>query len=48
VPIVTRGGENIGAVNLSAHSSRATRSELRDRFLPQLRNVAREISQSLA
>jgi IclR family transcriptional regulator, pca regulon regulatory protein len=48
VPIVTRGGQNVGAINLSAHSSRATRSELRDRFLPQLRSVAWEISQSLA
>lgn len=48
VPILTRGGENVGAINLSAHSSRATRAELRDRFLPPLRDVAREISQSLA
>jgi IclR family pca regulon transcriptional regulator len=48
VPIVTRNGDNVGAINLSAHSSRATRSELRDRFLPPLRSVAMEISQSLA
>jgi IclR family pca regulon transcriptional regulator len=47
VPIVTRSGVNIAAINLSAHSSRTSRSELRDRFLPQLRAVARQISQSL-
>jgi IclR family pca regulon transcriptional regulator len=48
VPIVTRSGVNIAAINLSAHSSRTSRTELRDRFLPQLRGVARQISQSLA
>ncbi len=48
VPIVTRSGVNIAAINLSAHSSRTSRAELRDRFLPQLRVVARQISQSLA
>jgi IclR family pca regulon transcriptional regulator len=47
VPIVTRSGVNVGAINLSAHSRRTSRSELRDRFLPELRAVAREISQSL-
>jgi IclR family pca regulon transcriptional regulator len=47
VPIVTRTGVNVGAINLSAHSSRTTRNELRDRFLPRLSAVAREISQSL-
>jgi IclR family pca regulon transcriptional regulator len=48
VPIVTRGGENVGAINLSAHSSRASRNDLRDRFLPRLNAVAQEISRSLA
>jgi len=47
VPVVTRGGDNVGAINLSAHSSRTTRNELRDQFLPRLTAVAREISQSL-
>ena len=47
VPIVTRGGDNIGAINLSAHSSRTSRAELRDQFLPRLSAVAREISRSL-
>jgi len=44
---VTRGGDNVGAINLSAHSRRTTRNELRDQFLPRLTAVAREISQSL-
>jgi IclR family pca regulon transcriptional regulator len=48
VPIVTRSGENVGAVNLSAHASRATRSDLREKFLPPLAAVAQEISRSLA
>jgi IclR family pca regulon transcriptional regulator len=47
VPIVTRNGENVGAINLSAHASRATRNDLRDRFLPKLDAVAQEISRSL-
>lgn len=47
VPVVTRSGDNVGAINLSAHSSRTTRNELRDQFLPRLAAVAREISQSL-
>lgn len=47
VPIVTRGGQNVGALNLSAHASRASRNELRERFLPKLAAVARDISRSL-
>jgi len=47
VPIVTRGGVNVGAINLSAHSSRTTRNDLRDRFLPKLDAVAQQISRSL-
>ncbi len=47
VPIVTRSGVNVAAINLSAHSSRATGADLRDRFLPELRAVAHQISRSL-
>ena len=47
VPIVTRGGENVGAINLSAHSSRLTRNDLRDRFLPKLDAIARQVSRTL-
>jgi IclR family pca regulon transcriptional regulator len=48
VPIVTRGGENVGAINLSAHASRASRDELRERFLPRLSSIAQQVSRSLA
>lgn len=48
VPIVTRSGKNIAAVNLSAHSQRTTRNEMRDQFLPKLRSLADQISRSLA
>jgi IclR family pca regulon transcriptional regulator len=48
VPIVTRSGANVGAINLSAHSSRTTTRDLRDRFLPPLRAVAETLSKSLA
>ncbi|HVZ15330.1 MAG TPA: IclR family transcriptional regulator C-terminal domain-containing protein [Bauldia sp.] len=47
VPIVTRGGECIGAINLSTHAGRLKRSELRDRFLPRLQAVAAAISRTL-
>ncbi|MEP0324355.1 IclR family transcriptional regulator domain-containing protein [Bauldia litoralis] len=47
VPIVTRSGVNVAAINLSAHSSRASGGELRERFLPELREVAHQISRSL-
>jgi IclR family pca regulon transcriptional regulator len=47
VPILTRSGQNVGAINLSAHSSRTTRGEMRDGFLPKLKAVARQISQGL-
>jgi IclR family transcriptional regulator, pca regulon regulatory protein len=47
VPIVTRGGINVGAINLSAHSSRSSRNDLRDRFLPKLDVIAGQISRTL-
>ena len=47
VPIVDRGGQATAALNLSTHSTRTTRNEMRDRFLPQLRRVAEQISVSL-
>jgi len=47
VPIVTRAGENVGAINLSAHSSRSSRNDLRDRFQPKLDAIARQISRTL-
>ncbi|HUZ31547.1 MAG TPA: IclR family transcriptional regulator C-terminal domain-containing protein, partial [Xanthobacteraceae bacterium] len=47
VPIVDRGGQAVAALNLSTHSTRTTRNEMRDRFLPQLRRIAEQISVSL-
>lgn len=47
VPILTRTGMNVGAINLSAHSSRTSRNDLRDRFLPRLSAVAQTISKTL-
>ncbi|HEY1611682.1 MAG TPA: IclR family transcriptional regulator C-terminal domain-containing protein, partial [Paraburkholderia sp.] len=47
VPIVDRGGQVVAALNLSTHSTRTTRNEMRDRFLPQLRRIAEQISVSL-
>jgi IclR family pca regulon transcriptional regulator len=48
VPVVSRSGHNVGAINLSALSNRTTQKEMRERFLPELRAVAREISTTLA
>lgn len=44
VPIADRGGQSVAALNLSTHSTRTTRNELRERFLPRLRAVAEQIS----
>lgn len=47
VPIVSRSRAIVAAINLSAHASRASAAELRTRFLPPLKEVARQISRSL-
>jgi IclR family transcriptional regulator, pca regulon regulatory protein len=47
VPIIDRGGQVVAALNVSTHSTRTTRNEMRDRFLPQLRAVAEQISTSV-
>jgi IclR family pca regulon transcriptional regulator len=47
VPIVSRSGGAIGAINLAANANRTTRNEMRDRYLPRLREVAARISQSV-
>ena len=47
VPIVDRDGRRVAALNLSTHSTRTTRNEMRDRFLPSLRAVAEQISASV-
>lgn len=47
VPIVTRGGAPVAAINLSSHSSRASIADLKDQFVPRLKAVAGEVSRSL-
>jgi IclR family pca regulon transcriptional regulator len=47
VPIVDRIGQTVGAINLSTHSTRTTRNEMRDTFLPALRRIAEKVSQSI-
>jgi IclR family pca regulon transcriptional regulator len=47
VPIVDRGGQAVAALNVSTHSTRTTRNEMRERFLPSLRAVAEGISASI-
>jgi IclR family pca regulon transcriptional regulator len=44
VPIADREGQAIAALNLSTHASRTTRNEMRDRFLPELRALAAQVS----
>jgi IclR family pca regulon transcriptional regulator len=44
VPLVSHSGRLVGAINLSSHTARTTRNELRDRHLPRLKAVAAAIS----
>jgi IclR family pca regulon transcriptional regulator len=48
VPVLHRDGQAIAALNVSTHSTRTTRNEMRERFLPSLRAVAAQVSASLA
>ncbi len=47
VPIIDRNGQTVAGLNLSTHSTRTTRNEMRDRFLPRLQAAAAEISASV-
>ena len=47
VPVLDRTGQTVGAINLSTHSTRTTRNEMRDTFLPALRQIAERVSQSI-
>ncbi len=47
MPVVTRAGVNVGAINLSAHAGRTSQADLRDRFLPKLADVTKAISRTL-
>jgi IclR family transcriptional regulator, pca regulon regulatory protein len=42
--VLDRGGQAVGAINLSAHSTRTTRSEMREQFLPELNRIAQQVS----
>jgi len=48
VPVLDRSGQAIAALNVSTHSTRTTRNEMRERFLPSLRAVAEQIVLSAA
>jgi IclR family pca regulon transcriptional regulator len=47
VPILDRSGQAFAALDLSTHSTRTTRNEMRERFLPGLRAVAEQIASSI-
>jgi IclR family pca regulon transcriptional regulator len=44
VALTSRRGRPIGAINVSAHSNRTTRNEMRDLFLPRLRDIAQQVA----
>jgi IclR family pca regulon transcriptional regulator len=48
VPIVDRSGQVVAALNLSTHSTRTTRNEMRETFLPALREAAALVSATIA
>ena len=48
VPITDREGQAVGGLNLSSHSTRTTRSEMREHFLPALREAAGQIDAFVA
>jgi IclR family transcriptional regulator, pca regulon regulatory protein len=48
VPLLDRAGQAVAALNLSTHSTRTTRNEMRERFLPALRDAAGQISAGIA
>jgi IclR family pca regulon transcriptional regulator len=47
VPVLSRGGACIAAINISAHASRSTRNAMREEFLPPLQRVATAISETI-
>jgi IclR family pca regulon transcriptional regulator len=48
VPVLDRAGQAVGALNLSTHTTRTTRNEMRERFLPALHSTAEAISATIA
>jgi IclR family pca regulon transcriptional regulator len=47
VPILSRSGECVAAINISAHAGRATRNAIREEFLRPLQKVAAAISETI-
>ena len=43
--MLDRTSQAVGAINLSAHATRTTRNEMREKFLPELKRIAQRISQ---
>jgi len=48
VPIADYSGQVVAAINLSTHSTRTTRNEMRDRFLPALKEIAGQLAPPVA
>jgi IclR family pca regulon transcriptional regulator len=47
-PLLARSGRVLAALNVSAHANRTTRNEMRERFLPRLKDAARQIAETVA
>lgn len=47
VPVLNRSGQPIAAIALSTNTSRTTRNEMRDNFLPALRPAAQHIAAAI-
>lgn len=43
VPVADREGQAVGAINLSTHTTRTTRNEMRAKFLPELKRIAEQL-----
>lgn len=48
VPVVGRNGAPLGAINLAARAAQTTRNEMREVFLPRLRDAAARVAQGLS
>jgi IclR family pca regulon transcriptional regulator len=44
VPVINRVGQALGAINVSTHTTQATRNALRERFLPELMTLAARVA----
>ena len=47
VAVFDRNGQAVGAINLSTHTTRTTRNEMRELFLPKLNLIADQVSSSI-